>query len=217
MNDRKGFSHAFEAEEFSVADALGGPRGAIESLAPTLVFLLGFAITREAVWPSAGALAVVGVLVAVRAFSKMPLTPALSGAVMVILGAAVAIRSGDGAGFYIPGLITNAVWAVVLIISIAVRHPLVGYAAAAVDQRVKGWKAHDHARKDYVKATAVYAALFVAKVGVQAPLYALGHTDALGIAKIVMGLPLFAAVTYVIYLMHRKVVARIDSEAVSEQ
>lgn len=206
MSEKKGLSSAFSDGEFSVKDALGGPRGIVESLAPTFVFLVAYIATRDAVIASVGAVVVVVALIIARVVQKQSISSAIGGAVVVAVGAFVAIRSGDGAGFYVPGLLTNAAWAVGLTVSVVARFPLVGFAAAAIDERVRTWRSHAATRKLYTRATAVYAGLFAAKVAVQAPLYFLGHTDALGVAKLVMGLPLFAAVTYVIYVMHRAAV-----------
>lgn len=215
QKERTGFSSAFAEGEFSVKDAVGGVRGIIESLAPTLIFLVLFVATRSAVIASVAAVVVVAILVAARVFQRQPLGPAIGGAFIVAVGAVVAIRSGSGAGFYLPGLLINAAWAVFLLVSVAVRLPVVGFVAAVLDERVRKWREHPRARSLYIRATALYALLFAAKVAVQAPLYFMGLTDALGVAKLVMGLPLFAAVTYVIYLMHRGVVAVLDSHPVT--
>lgn len=213
QKERTGLSSAFSEGDFSVKDAVGGVRGIIESLAPTLVFLILFIATRDAMIASVAAVVIVAILVAARALQRQSVGPALGGAFIVAVGAVVAMRSGSGAGFYLPGLIINAGWALFLLFSVAVRLPVVGFVAAVIDERVRQWREHPRARSLYIRATAVYALLFTAKVAVQAPLYFLHFTDALGVAKLVMGLPLFAAVTYVIYLIHRAVVALLEPHA----
>ncbi len=194
-------------------DAMGGVRGLVESVVPTLLFVILFLLTRNVVLASVASLGVVALALVWRIATKSQVTPAISGAIGIALGAFIAIKSGDGAGFYVPGLITNAVYAVGLLASILAKHPAVGYLAALVDPRVAGWRSTREGRRTYTYATLWYAGLFVLKVAVQAPLYFAGATDALGIAKLVMGIPAFVLVTYVVFLQHRSLVRWCHSDA----
>ena len=208
-----GLSAAFDDQQFNVASALGGPRGIIESLAPTALYMTVFVATRDAKTAAIGALALVAVLIAARLVQRQSVAPAVGGALVVGIGALTALRTGNGSDFYILGILTNAAWALGLSVALALGYPFVGYIAAAIDQRVAMWKQVPPARALYVRATALYIGLFVAKVAVQAPLFFLDLTDALGVAKLVMGLPLFTAITYVIYLIHRKARAACEAAA----
>ena len=70
MSEKKGLSSAFSDGEFRVRDALGGPRGIVESLAPTFVFLVAYIATRDAVIASVGAVVVVVALIIARVVQK---------------------------------------------------------------------------------------------------------------------------------------------------
>ena len=110
-----GLKASFSSKEYSVVDAIGGVRGLVESVVPTLLFVILFLLTRNVVIASAASLAVVIIALIWRIVTKSQVTPAISGAIGVALGAFIAIKSGNGSGFYVPGLITNAVYALSLI------------------------------------------------------------------------------------------------------
>ena len=60
----------------------------------------------------------------------------------------------------------------------------------------------------YTRATLLFAGLYAAKLAVQLPLLLTGQVAALGAAKIAMGLPAFAVIAYLVWLMHRGLLAR---------
>lgn len=208
-----GLKASFSSKEYSVVDAIGGVRGLVESVVPTLLFVILFLLTRNVVIASAASLAVVIIALIWRIVTKSQVTPAISGAIGVALGAFIAIKSGNGSGFYVPGLVTNAVYAIGLLLSVLVRHPAVGYVAAIVDPRVAQWRSSKAGMRTYTSSTLLFAGLFVLKVAVQAPLYFAGATDALGVAKLLMGIPAFVLVTYAVFLQHRALVRRMGSDA----
>ena len=58
-------------------------------------------------------------------------------------------------------------------------------------------------RRSYAAASWIWVAMFTLRVVVQVPLYLAGLVGALGVAKVVMGWPLFLAAAYVTYLVLR--------------
>jgi hypothetical protein len=54
-------------------------------------------------------------------------------------------------------------------------------------------------------ATVLWIALFVGRLAVQLPLYFAGSVGALGVAKLVMGIPLYAAALWITWLLFRAV------------
>lgn len=197
------------SEEFSVREVIGGPRGVVESVLPTLLFVVLFVATSDLRIAGGAAVLCVAVFVLVRLVQRQSIASAVGGLVAAVLGAIWAIRSGEGTDFYAPGLMTNAVSLVVVIASMALRFPLVGVFAGAVDPRVAHWRGTPALLVTYMRATALFAGLYTVKLAVQLPMYLAGWVSALGVAKLVMGLPLFALVTYIAWLMHRNAVARI--------
>lgn len=207
---RGGLGAVLQEEEFSVADAIGGPRGIIESALPTLLFVVLFVSTRS-VWIAAiAATAAVLVMLIARLIQRQSPSTVLGGLVGAALGAVLAIRSGEGSDFYWPGIVTNAVALLVLLISLFLRRPLVGLMVGLLDPRVKDWAEDPDARRVYTRATLLFVLLYAAKLAVQVPLLLTGQVAALGAAKIAMGLPAFAVIAYLVWLMHRSLLARRD-------
>lgn len=197
-----------EPEEFSVAQAIGGPRGVAESVLPTLVFLVLYLVTRSVMAAALAAVGVVAVLLVVRLVQRQSPATVLGGLLGVALGAVLAIRSGDGTDFYAPGIAINAVSVLVLLVSLLARRPLVGLVVGVLDPRVQDWAEDPDARRVYTRATLLFLGLYVAKLAVQVPLLLTGQVAALGVAKLVMGLPAFAVIAYLVWLLHRALLAR---------
>lgn len=192
-------------EDFSVRDAVGGPRGIVESVLPTLLFIVLFVATRDLRIAGGAAVAAVVVALLARLIQRQSTTSAIGGLLAAVVGAVWAVRTGDGGDFYAPGLITNAIALVVVLVSIAARFPLVGVMVGLLEPRVAHWREHPDTRRAYTRATWLFAGLYAAKLAVQLPLYLAGAVAALGVAKLLMGLPLFALVVYAVWLMHRAV------------
>lgn len=215
---------AIDAERFDVASAVGGWRGVMESAAPTLVFVVVMAVRPSAlVTALAASLAVSGAALAARLAQRQGLTQVLGGAVLALASAAWAWRSGEASNFYATGLLINAVWLAGCLLSLAVGRPLVGIlmglwrAAAGGSARPGGGadaedavrsedaaaRAAEHRR--HRAATAVLAAMFALRLAVEVPLYLTGAAGvgALGVARLVLGLPLFALTAWFIWLLVR--------------
>ena len=215
---------AIDAERFNVASAVGGWRGVIESTAPTLVFVVVMAVRPSALVAAlAASLAVSGAALAARLAQRQGLTQVLGGAVLALASAAWAWRSGEASNFYATGLLINAVWLAGCLLSLAVGRPLVGIlmglwrAAAGGSARPGGGSDADDAvrsedaaaraaeHRRHRAATAVLAAMFALRLAVEVPLYLAGAAGvgALGIARLVLGLPLFALTAWFIWLLVR--------------
>lgn len=191
-----------------VMDAVGGVRGIVEATLPGLLFLVGFTITRDPRVSAIAPAAAVLLAIAVRLARRENITSAISGA----LGAGVAViatlMTGRGEDFYLPGFITNAAWSLGLLISLLVRWPLFGLIYGFATGRGTAWRKNRPIRRAVFWLTLVWLGMFLARLGVQLPLYLAarsgadaGVTDALGVARLVMGLPLFALVVIVTWVV----------------
>lgn len=205
---RRGMGAVLADAEFSAADAVGGWRGIIESALPTADFVVVFLATRSLRWAALTAVAVCVVCVLARLVQRQPVGSAIGGLFGVAIGALWAVRSGNGTTFYLPGIVTNVVSCIVLVVTIVARRPLVGLVAAAFDPRVAGWRTDPDAMRTYGRATWLLAALFAVRTVVQTALYLADAVTALGVVKLAMGLPLFALVVWVIWGMHRALLHR---------
>lgn len=197
---------ALAAEEFSVAEAIGGVRGLVESVLPGLVFVVVFLVGRELVPALVASGGVALVAVVVRLVQRTPLTQALSGVIGVGIGVLWAWRTGDAADYFVWGLWVNAAWTVGTLVSIVVRWPVVGVVVSLLRGEDMSWRTRADARplrRRYVWATWLWCALFVARLAVQLPLYFRGEDVVgwLGTARLAMGVPLFALVLWITWLL----------------
>jgi len=203
-----GLGAVLQQEEFSVAEAIGGPRGVAESVLPTLLFIVLYVATGSVLLASSTAVAAVAVALVLRIVQRQSPATVLGGLIGVALGAVLAIRSGEGSDFYAPGIVINAVSLLVLLVSLLARRPLVGLFIGLLDPRVQDWSTDPQARRVYGRATWLFIALYASKLAVQVPLLLTGRVAALGVAKLAMGLPAFAVIVYLVWLMHRALLSR---------
>ncbi|MEJ6490488.1 DUF3159 domain-containing protein [Leucobacter sp. USCH14] len=184
-----------------VLDALGGWRGVAETLVPGLLFLIIFTFTRDARTSAIAPAAITVVAVIVRLVRREPLVSVFSGAAGVAIAVVATLFTGRGADYYVPGFITNILWSAGLLISAAVGWPLIGIALGALRGDLTGWRRDRTLKRVAMWLTLLWSGLFIARLAVQVPLYfaarepdGVAATDALGIARLVMGVPLFALV-----------------------
>lgn len=200
------------ADEFSVSETVGGWRGVVESSAPGLAFVIAFVIDGGFQVPVISAVATMAVLIAIRLVQRQPIRQALSGAVGVAIGAAWAYFVGEPEGFYVPGLYINAAYAVGIAISMIVGWPVVGVVWGLVTGHGSVWRDDRSTRRRMQGASAVLLSLFVLKLAVQVPLYLADQVAALGAARLLMGLPLYALTLWVVWAMVRDAGPRQDPE-----
>ena len=187
--------------------AVGGVRGLIESLLPGFLFLVVFTITEE-VAPSVLVPVGIAVLfVVVRAVTRSPILPAVVGLVGIALSAGLALATGRAEENFLLGFVINAVWLTALLVSLAVRRPLIGVITALLTGDT-AWRQDSAKRTVLTVTTWLWVALFGLRLGVQVPLYFAEQATALAATKLLMGVPLYAAVLWVTWLMVRSVYAR---------
>ncbi len=190
---------------------VGGPLGVAESVVPTLVFVVLYQVAairaapdplpRSALLPIVLVPVVLCVLLVLyRLLRRQSVRTAAGGAVVVGISAALTLISGDANANYLPGFAINAVYLVALVVSLLVRRPLIGVVVGAVlRDRVPG--GNPLGGRLSVALTLLWSVLFAVRLAVEMPLYLAGdQVVALGIARIVLGLPLYAAVLLVTVL-----------------
>jgi hypothetical protein len=187
--------------------AVGGVRGLVESLLPGFLFLVVYTITAEVTPSVLIPVAVAVVFVLVRAVTRSPIMPAVVGLVGIALSAGLALWSGRAEENFLLGFVINGVWLVALLISLAVRRPLIGVITALLTGD-HAWRDDPAKRTVLTVTTWLWVGLFSLRLGVQVPLYLAEQAAALAATKLLMGLPLYAAVLWVTWLMVRSVYAR---------
>lgn len=180
------------AQSTTLAEAVGGVRGMVETSAPALAFLLAYLITGSDTEVSAGVAVGVAALLAVARLARRESPQyALSGLIGVAFAAFLATKTGKAENFYLPGLLLNLAYASAFLISIAVRWPLVGVIFAQM-QGERGWREDPERYATFARASWLWVGLFCLRLVVQLPLYLAGEVVVLGVARTAMGIPLFA-------------------------
>ncbi len=188
------------AELAVLTTAVGGWRGMLDSGLPSVVFVIWFIADGRVLRPALLAALVMGaLLLALRLVRRQRTTQALAGFVGLLLSAYVARATGKAANFYLLGLLTNAGYGLALVVSILVRWPLLGVAVGAMRGDLSTWRNDPIRRRVYTVATWAWVGLFTVRLVVEVPLYLLGWVGPLGVAKIALGLPLYALVAYLTY------------------
>ncbi len=228
MNDKRlggGLGRAVEAglsgESVSargVLAAIGGVRGIIESLLPAMVFLGFYIGTRDARMSAIAPLVLAAVAIVWRLARKETLTAALSGALGVVVCAAAVMFSGEGSSYFVPGFFINAAWVLAHTISLLVGWPLIGLLLGFLRGSLTQWRTVPALKRAAQLATIVWIVLFAARLAVQLPLYFAAPpmgadeaaTDALGLARLLMGVPLFALAVLFTWLLLSRVSSAVD-------
>ena len=193
-----------DSENFDALASVGGVRGMVETVLPGVVFVVLFVITRELMPPLIASVAVAVLAALARLIGRTPVTQAVSGLLGVAIGAVWAWRTGEAADYYRWGLYVNLAWAVGAAVSILVRWPVVGVVVSLLFGRGFTWREDRDQRRRYVLASWLWAAAFTLRLAVQVPLYLESQVGWLGTARLVMGLPMWALVLWVTWLLVRR-------------
>lgn len=184
--------------------AVGGVRGLVEAIVPGLTFLTVFSLTGVLLWSVLAPMGLAVVFVLARVMSRSTVQPALIGMGGIAASAAVALWSGRPEDNFVLGLWVNGIGLTVMLLSIAVGRPLIGVISGLLVSD-STWRADRAKRTLATIATALWAGLFGARLMVQLPLFLQGAVAELAIARLVMGLPLYALVLWLSWLLMRSV------------
>ena len=188
----------------SLVDAVGGPLGVAESALPAAAFVITYTASGQDTTAAVIAAVSLGVIFALaRIIRGQTVQFALAGLGGLALSAYVVSRTGKAEDFFLPGLLANAGYAAAYLISIVVRWPLLGVIVAALRGGDMSWRQDPEAVRNYSRASWVWVALFSLRLAVQLPLYLASALTALGVARIAMGIPLFAVGIWLSWLILR--------------
>jgi hypothetical protein len=190
--------------------AVGGVRGLLESVLPGFAFLVVYAITKELV-PSVVIPVVVGlVFVVLRLVQRQSLAMSFAGILGVAVSAGLALITGRPESNFIPGILINAVCLVVLLVTLVVRRPLIGLIVGLLlpaDEDGSGtdWRADPAKRRVLTVATWLWAGLFALRLVIEVPLWLTAQVELLAGIKLITGVPLYAGLLWVTWLLVRTV------------
>ncbi|PLW00434.1 hypothetical protein BRL53_00965 [Corynebacterium ulcerans] len=184
-------------------DQMGGLGGLVSSTLPILVF-----VPINNTWGlNSGLLAAIAIAIAVtvwRLMRKENLQPAISGFIGVGICAAIAWWTGDAKGYFLYGIWMSGLMSLVFIVSLIVRWPMVGIIWKGINGEGMTWRTNVTARRAYAVATLGWALVFATRFVVQRNLYDADATNALALARILMGWPLTGLVTLLTVWMVKK-------------
>jgi len=176
-----------------LADAFGGARGVVESAMPTIVFTVSFIVGGDLRQSLILSVAVAVVLLIVRLARRSNPQFVFNALVGIGIAAVFAARSGEARDVFLPGILYNGAYAVVLTLTIAVGWPAVGFLIGAVVGDLTGWRRDPGMRRLCTQMTWLFVLPCILRVLVQYPLYLADQIALLGTAKVAMGWPLQVA------------------------
>ncbi|MGK9147051.1 DUF3159 domain-containing protein [Plantibacter flavus] len=189
----------------ALLSAMGGVRGLVEAILPGLLFLVVYTITLDVI-PSIIAPVALGVILSVaRLVQRQPVTQAVGGLFGIALSAVLALLSGRAEDYYVVGFWTNGAYAAALLVSVVVGWPIIGLIAGYLMGSGTSWRSHPGQRRAMRWLTLVWVAMFAARLIVQLPLYFSGNVEMLGTLRLLMGIPLYAPLLVLSWLVVRAV------------
>ncbi|HYH33910.1 MAG TPA: DUF3159 domain-containing protein [Nocardioides sp.] len=204
-----------------LAKALGGRRGMIEAAVPTVAFTLVWVTTRELRTALVLSVATALVLLAVRLVQRSTVQFVVNALFGIGVGWFFVTMSARGGAsedeqalaYFLPGILYNSGYAVVLAVSCLVGWPLVGFMVGSVTGDATAW----HDDRQVVRLTTRLTWLLVlpclVRVAVQGPVWLAGKggtidsdtaVAVLGVLKVALGWPLqLAALGAMVWLLAR--------------
>jgi hypothetical protein len=194
----------------SLMEAVGGPLGVAESSIPAALFVAVYTLTgQEATVAAIVAVAVGASLTIARLIKGQTLQFALSGLFGIALAGFIVAKTGNASDFFLPGILINIGYAAAYFVSILVRWPIMGVLIGSLTGDLTEWRKDPARVSTYTKITWIWVGLFLARLAVQLPLYLADSVTVLGVAKVAMGIPLFALGLWLTFL----IVKRADAAA----
>ncbi|TEX46135.1 MAG: hypothetical protein B7C55_14415 [Actinomycetales bacterium mxb001] len=160
---------------------LGGPWGAVESMAPTVLFVLAyFASGSNLTVAVVVALGVAVVLAGIKIARREKPIRVLSGLVGVAIAALFAAYQDDPLGFFQIRVLANILSALVFAGSILIKRPLMGVIIGPVMGTGMRWRQDPDLLKAYSRVTWLWAILSLVRAAIQVPLIQAGQLAWLG-------------------------------------
>lgn len=191
--------------------AMGGWRGLIDSGVPVLAFIAVYGLNGQVMRPALiTALASGAVIALLRLLRRESLQHVAAGFLGLAISAFVASRTGRAENFFLLGLLTNVAYGSAFLFSALVRWPLMGVIVGYLHGDATGWRSNPVFYRAAATTSWLWAAMFGLRLVVQVPLYLAGAVGALGVAKIMMGWPLFLLVAFLTYRILHPVMKALD-------
>lgn len=194
---------------------ISGRSGIADGIVPPLVFTAVNAAAGVE-WGAGTGFAAALLIMAARLVARRPLRFALSGLGGTALAATLVLRSGRAETYFLPGIVSGALTAALVVASIAARRPFVAWTSWAVRGWPLEWFWHPRVRPAYTAASWLWAGYFAARTSVQWLLYVRGETGTLGLIRVATGWPGLVALLVATYLLGRRRLVALAGPSVEE-
>lgn len=178
------------------AEMVGGPRGGLEAAAPMVTFAFVYTGTGQMQTSLIVAAGVAFALLALRLIQRSSTHHVRSGLIGIAIGAAFVYTLGGSQGgaenVFLPGIIGNAVFALLFGGSVLLRRPLFGYLIGGILGDPGAMRRGAGVMKLANRITLLLMVPGIIRVCVKLPLYLAGEVGWLGVTSFILGWPLFA-------------------------
>ncbi|MEU4688857.1 DUF3159 domain-containing protein [Actinoplanes sp. NPDC023714] len=182
------------AQPESLAELLNGRRAAVDASLPPIGFVAGYLIGDGSIWAGVGAAVAFALALSVWRMRRGDKPRAVViGLLGVCVAGLIALGTGRAENFFLLQLLSNAASALLWIVSIVVRWPLLGLVVGTVLKQRTRWRRDPALVRAYSRGSWVWVGQYVVRVAVFVPLYEAGRVAELGIARVLLSWPLVAA------------------------
>jgi hypothetical protein len=180
----------------TLAELLGGRRGAVDATVPPVAFLVGWLASGQQIgWGAGVAVAAAIALSGYRLATGAKITAAVGALAAVIAAALVVVYTGRAEDFFLVRLLTNIASGLAWALSILIRWPLLGVVVGAVLGQKTRWRRDPDLVRAYGRASWVWVfGQYTVRTVLFGALWLSGSVVALGIAQVALSWPLVAAV-----------------------
>ena len=171
----------------------------LDSILPPLIFVLLNTIsglTLALVGAFGGAL-LIGIY---RLIRRQAWTYALGGVGGVILAGLIAWFIGGAEGYFLPGIITGGLTALLCVVSVLLKRPLVAWTSYITRRWPLDWYWHSRVRPAYSEVTIIWALFFTLRTLIQFELFQQQAAGTLGIVQLLFGWPALIILLVASYL-----------------
>lgn len=180
-----------EKDSQSLASLLGGRTASIDATLPPVAFVVGWLLSGRSVAIGAVVAVVIGLAVAgFRMFRGKRPRAVLIGLLGVCAAALIALYTGRAADFFLLQLASNGASALVWVISIVLRWPLLGVIVGLLLGQKARWRKDPALVRAYGMASWIWVLQYVIRVVIFGVLYGLNAVVALGLARVALSWPL---------------------------
>ena len=195
---------SYQLDGKSLLSGIGGGLGIAEAVLPATTFSIVFAVTQQALPAVVSAATLSLLFIVVRLLKKQGIQQSVIGALAIALAAFLALRDGgQAADYFILGLLTNLAYGTVLLVSVLIRRPLMGYVAQLLFGLTNWRTSREYKRLRLI--TLIWVAFFALRLLVQVPLYFANMVELLAASRVVMGAPAYAGLLALTWILMKRI------------